>query len=166
MPRDPQNGALADIVPVILAGGAGRRLWPLSTTMRPKPFLKGPGGQSFLQKTVERTTGLQPPFIVCQARHRALVTQQVRESAQIILEPEGRGTAPALAVAAHFLARQGDPLVLVMPSDHQIRRPEAFREAVSMGVSAARQGWLVMFGGKPSRPSSHYGLIIAVDSFA
>ena len=166
MPRDSLQTALSDIVPVILAGGAGSRLWPLSTTIRPKPFLKLPGGDSFLQKTVARVAGMQPPFVICNARHRPLVMQQLDYSGQLILEPQGRGTAPALAAAAHFLARQGERLILALPCDHAIGDQDAFLQAVANGVKVARDGWLVTFGIKPSRPSPHYGYIRAGETLA
>lgn len=167
MPRDPQNAVLADIVPVILAGGEGRRLWPLSTKARPKPFLKIAGGLSFLQKTLGRVEGLAcAPFVICNERHGMLALQQVKKTGQknvtLILEPEGRNTAPAIAAAAHYLARQGgDPLLLVMPSDHVIGDVDLFLKVVEKAVPAAREGWLVTFGVKPRSPSSHYGYILA-----
>ncbi|MCB9990760.1 MAG: mannose-1-phosphate guanylyltransferase [Rhodospirillales bacterium] len=164
MPRDPHPSALSEIVPVILAGGAGVRLWPLSTRSRPKPFLSLPGRPSFLQQTAARAAAMQAPFIVCNVRHRPLVMAQLPQAGQMILEPEGRGTAPALAAAAHFLARQGDRLLLVMPSDHQIRDMDVFLAAVERGADMARQGWLVTFGMPPRSPSPHYGYICAGES--
>ncbi len=160
MPRDPGSADLSAIVPVILAGGRGRRLWPLSTAARPKPFLKLPGGKSFLQKTVERVAGLKAPLIVCAARHRALVMEQA-QAGEIICEPEPRGTAPAIAAAAHLLAARGDPLMLVMPSDHAIREPDILLDAASRGLRAAQAGILVTFGVTPHAPSVHYGYIKA-----
>lgn len=157
------SAALAEIVPVILAGGEGRRLWPLSTPARPKPFLKTGRGRSLLQRTAARTVAMQPSFVVCNERHRALVLEQV-SAGQIILEPVGRGTAPAVAAVAHFLARKGDPLLLVLPSDHAIRDPAILLEAVGRGVGAARDGALVMFGVPPRHPSPHYGYMRAGDA--
>lgn len=164
MPRDPQNAALSAIVPVILAGGQGRRLWPLSTDARPKPFLKLASRQSLLQKTVSRVSALKAPYIVCNARHRALVMAQLggqAKAGQIILEPQGRGSAPAVAAAAHFLSRTDDSLLLVLPSDHYIHEPDVLLQAVIQGVPLAREGWLVTFGVPPEGPSPHYGYIRA-----
>lgn len=160
MLRDLPDAALSEIVPVILAGGTGRRLWPLSRASCPKPFLRLFGGPSFLQTTVQRTTGMQAPYIICSRHCRELVMQQV-QAGQIILEPTGRGTAPAVATAAHYLVRQGNPLLLVMPADHAIRAPDGFRAAIGKGIAAAKDGMLVTFGVQPHGPSSHYGYIRA-----
>lgn len=162
MPRD-HHADLSAITPVILAGGTGRRLWPLSTAVRPKPFLQLPGGQSFLQNTAARVAGMKAPFVVCNERHRALVMDQVQQADQIILEPMGRGTAPAVAAAAHYLTQKDDSLMLVMPSDHAIADPVALRDAVRQGITPARDGWLVTFGIKPRHASPHYGYIQAGD---
>lgn len=156
---------VSEVVPVILAGGKGRRLWPLSTEARPKPFLKMEGGKSFLQKTVERVSGLRPPLVVCNVRHRALVMEQVAAD-QILLEPEARNTAPAIACAAHFLAARENPLMLVMPSDHAVGELQILLDAVARGMAAAREGMLVTFGVAPRAPSSHYGYIRAGEALA
>ena len=162
---------LNEITPVILAGGAGRRLWPLSTEMRPKPFLRWRGGRSLLQHTAERVAALKAPFVVCNARHRPLALQQLPQAQQMFLEPQGRGTAPAVAAAAHFMVEtarrrgdgevQDDPLLLVLPSDHVIARPEALLQAVAAGAPLAKEGWLVTFGIKPAGASPRYGYISA-----
>lgn len=166
MPHDMQitepDVDLQDIVPVILAGGAGQRLWPLSQPSRPKPFLRFPGKLSFLQKTVERVKRLNDPVVVCNQQQRGLVMQHLREcgitASQIILEPEGKNTAPAIAAAAHFLEKE-DPLLLVLPADHAIRQPELLLGAVRKAVPVARNGRLVMFGIKPRKAETRYGYI-------
>ena len=142
MPHDAAPQDLSAIVPVILAGGIGRRLWPLSTPARPKPFIGLSNGQSLLQSTVARVSGMRAPVVICNTRHRALVTEQVK-AGQIMLEPQGRGTAPAVAAAAHYLAAQGDALMLVMPADHAISAPDVLLDAVGRGLSAARAGMLI-----------------------
>jgi len=154
---------LADIVPVILAGGQGSRLRPLSTPAKPKPFLKLASGKSFLQRTAERVAGLKPPVVVCSERHRELVMAQVKVG-QIILEPEARGTAPAIAAAAHLLAVKADPLMLVLPSDHAVKSPDMLLDAIATGTAAAKEGMLVTFGITPRHPSPHYGYIKAGES--
>jgi mannose-1-phosphate guanylyltransferase/mannose-6-phosphate isomerase len=155
-----------DIVPVILAGGAGRRLWPLSTDGYPKPFLKMPFARwSMLQETAQRVRPLPPPVIVCNVRHHEIVARQMDEAgimrAQILLEPAGRNTAPAIAAAAHYLASsgRGAALMLVLPSDHMIRRPDIFLRAAGQGMPHALQGKIVTFGITPDHPAEGYGYI-------
>ena len=156
------------IIPVILSGGAGTRLWPLSRELYPKQFLPLAGEHSLLQQTVLRLTGLPdlaPPLVVCNEEHRFLVAEQLRaanvQGAEILLEPAGRNTAPAVALAAlHVQARHGDDaLLLVLPSDHVITDDAAFRRAVQAGVAAAQAGALVTFGVQPTRPETGYGYI-------
>jgi mannose-1-phosphate guanylyltransferase/mannose-6-phosphate isomerase len=167
MPHDrkidrPSDTSLRDIVPVILAGGVGKRLWPLSRSSRPKPFLRFPGKQSLLQRTVERVKKMGAPVVVCGRSHRGLVIQHLQEcgvsASQIILESEGRNTAPAIAAAAHLLEEE-DPLLLVLPSDHMIGRPGLLMDAVRKAIPVARSGKLVMFGIKPDRAETRYGYI-------
>lgn len=158
MPHDRVPPDLSAVVPVILAGGIGRRLWPLSTPAKPKPFIRLSGRQSLLQKTAARVSDMKAPIIVCNTRHRALVTEQVK-AGQIILEPQARGTAPAIAAAAHYLAAQGDALMLVLPADHAIGAPKVLLDAVGRGLAAARAGMLVTFGVAPRAPSPHFGYI-------
>ncbi len=156
------------IIPVILSGGAGTRLWPLSRAMYPKQFLPLIGERSLLQQTVLRLQGLPdlaPPLVVCNEEHRFLVAEQLRavgaSDGEILLEPAGRNTAPAVALAALRVKARGDDdaLLLVLPSDHVIADPEAFQRAVMAGVAAARAGSLVTFGVLPTRPEIGYGYI-------
>ena len=158
---------MAKIHPVILSGGPGTRLWPLSRAAHPKPFLRLTGDASLFQQTLARVADagrFAPPVIVCDREHRFLAARQAREAgaeaAAILLEPEGRNTAPAIAVAAMWLARD-DPgaLLLVLPSDHLIDDLGAFHAAVETGAAAAGQGWLVTFGIAPDRPETGYGYI-------
>jgi mannose-1-phosphate guanylyltransferase/mannose-1-phosphate guanylyltransferase/mannose-6-phosphate isomerase len=155
------------IVPVILSGGEGRRLWPLSSTARPKQFLALVGDETLLQQTVRRlsdpgTFGV--PIIIGGAEQRFLIAEQLRAAAlgpaRIVLEPMGRNTAPALAVGA-LLAMESDPeaLILSAHADHAIPDPAAFRETVARGVAAARAGRVVLFGIAPSFPATGYGYI-------
>ncbi|BAZ94550.1 mannose-1-phosphate guanylyltransferase [Thiohalobacter thiocyanaticus] len=155
------------VYPVILTGGAGSRLWPMSREYFPKPLMPIVGDESLLQATARRLQGFpgsEPPVFVCNEEHRFLVAEQVQaldiRPAGIILEPEGRNTAPALTVAALFLAEQ-DPeaVMVVMPADHVIPDLEAFRRALADGVALAEQGHLVTFGIQPTRPETGYGYI-------
>jgi mannose-1-phosphate guanylyltransferase/mannose-6-phosphate isomerase len=165
------------IVPVILSGGSGTRLWPLSRTHQPKQFLRLVSDHSLFQETVLRAQalgdGVAPPLVVCNEAHRFLVAEQLREldtNAQaIVLEPIGRNTAPAVAVAA-LLARQwvdaaagagvDEAVLAVFPADHVITGREAFVAAVADAVEAAAHGQLVTFGVVPDRPETGYGYIL------
>ena len=150
---------------VILSGGSGTRLWPLSRELFPKQLINFQGGdETLLQATLSRTEGLPglaPPAIVCNENHRFLVAEQVRElgvtGAKVILEPCARNTAPAIALAA--LAADSDALLLVLPADHVIQDKAAFQAAVSGAVPIAEQGALVTFGIVPSAPETGYGYI-------
>lgn len=156
------------ITPVILSGGAGTRLWPLSRRALPKQFLSLIGGRTMIQETALRVRGeaFAPPLIVCNAEHRFLVAEQLRadgvEGVRIMLEPIGRGTAPAAAVAALQVAAD-DPegSVLLMPSDHAVMDYQAFCEGVTVAQRAAAGGALVTFGIRPSAPETGYGYIRA-----
>ena len=155
------------IHPVILAGGSGTRLWPLSRTAFPKQLLSLVAERTLLQQTVERNQaalGFAAPVLVCGEEHRFLVDDQMAginvEPQQIILEPAGRNTAPALAVAALLLCdRDEDALMLVQPADHAIGDPAALQAAVRAGLPAAEAGRLVTFGINPDRPEPGYGYI-------
>ena len=152
-----------DLQPVILSGGSGTRLWPLSREDHPKPLLRLFGERSLLQETALRVDGA-PPIVVCNEKHRFISAEQLREAGRaprtLILEPEGRNTAPALAVAALEAGRGGaDPVMLVMPADHLIRKPAGFRKAVAAAAKHAAQGDFVVFGVKPDRAETGYGYI-------
>jgi len=162
-----------NIYPVILSGGAGSRLWPLSREFYPKPLLPLVGEKTMLQETVTRLDGLSglcDPIIVCNEEHRFLVAEQVqwldRTSDVILLEPEGRNTAPALTLAALRVATT-DPegVMVVMPADHVIPDRDCFREAIAVGAELAREGHLVTFGVVPDRPETGYGYIRRGDDF-
>ena len=150
------------ICPVIMAGGSGTRLWPLSRAAHPKQFLRLHGEDTMLQATVKRLSGLdiQAPVTICNEEHRFFVAEQLREldkQGSIILEPVGRNTAPAIALAA--LTAKDDPLLLVLAADHVIQDEAAFREAVIRAIPLAEAGKLVTFGIVPSAPHTGYGYI-------
>ena len=155
------------LVPVILSGGAGTRLWPLSRELYPKQLLPLIGPHTLLQDTLQRLAGLETaaPLLVCNEEHRFLVAEQLRtigcQPGAILLEPAGRSTAPAIALAAHAVlaADGGDALLLVLPADHVIRDAAAFRAAVLSAAAAARAGQLVSFGVVPRSPETGYGYI-------
>ena len=165
---------MSKILPVILSGGSGTRLWPASRSMYPKQLLPIAGEKTMLQATALRTSALPTAslkrseykhLIVCNEAHRFSVAEQmmgIERRAQIILEPEGRNTAPAIALAA-LLARDIKPdlLLLVMPADHVIRDVAAFQAAVLRGIEAADDGKLVTFGIVPRTPETGYGYIKA-----
>ena len=156
------------MIPVILSGGSGTRLWPLSREAFPKQFLSLTGKRSMLQSTWERVAPLAsaPPIVVAGEDHRFMVAEQLREAgcegATILLEPVARNTAPAIAVAALEATSGGDdPLLLVLPSDHVIGDAPLFRRAVAAASVAAQQGELVTFGIVPTGPETGYGYIKA-----
>ena len=162
------------LVPVILCGGTGTRLWPLSRASYPKQYwaLAGNDDQTLLQQTQQRLEGLPslaPPLLICNEDHRFIVAEQLRqigvEPAAILLEPMGRNTAPAVAVAALKATSCGqDPLLLVLAADHVIRRPERFRAVVEAALPAATAGRLVTFGIVPTAAETGYGYIEAAES--
>ena len=164
------------LVPVILCGGTGTRLWPLSRASYPKQYwpLAGNGEETLLQQTQQRLEGLAelaPPLLICNEDHRFIVAEQMRqigvEPAGILLEPIGRNTAPAVAVAALQATAQGDdPLLLVLAADHVIRDAAAFQAAIAAGTAAAEAGQLVTFGIVPTAPETGYGYIEAAQSLA
>ena len=157
------------IVPVILSGGSGSRLWPLSREVYPKQLLPLVNERTMLQNTVLRVQGIEAlaaPMVVCNEEHRFMVAEQLRQLGiqpqSVILEPVGRNTAPAVAVAALKALESGeDPLLLVLPADHIIHDEAAFRAAVARVAPAAGGGKLATFGILPSRPETGYGYIRA-----
>ena len=155
------------IVPVILAGGSGSRLWPLSRKHYPKQLLKLFGDTTMLQQTLLRLDGvpdLGDPIVVCNEEHRFMVAEQLQEIGQsrasILLEPLARNTAPALALAAvKALTQEDDPTLLVLAADHMIQGIEAFQKAIAQATEAADTDKLVTFGIQPTRPETGYGYI-------
>ena len=154
-----------NITPVILSGGSGTRLWPLSTTDKPKQFLALTDERTMFQLTAARCRDgerFAPPVVVGNGRHAQTIEHQLEEIGMapgaVILEPAARNTAAAIALAALEVGRK-DALLLVMPSDHSIASPEIFLDAVDRAAPTARDGWLVTFGIKPSGPETGYGYI-------
>ncbi|MFP4477094.1 MAG: mannose-1-phosphate guanylyltransferase/mannose-6-phosphate isomerase [Desulfatibacillaceae bacterium] len=155
------------IVPVILAGGSGTRLWPLSRDLYPKQLLSLTGDRTMFQCTLDRLAGFAgtgDPIIICNENHRFFVTEQLeadgRKASGILLEPVGRNTAPALAVAAlHALEGGGDPLLCVLPADHYMEDTAAFHAALDTAGKVAEQGYCVTFGVVPTAPETGYGYI-------
>jgi mannose-1-phosphate guanylyltransferase/mannose-1-phosphate guanylyltransferase/mannose-6-phosphate isomerase len=155
------------VIPVILCGGSGTRLWPLSRDAYPKQFLRLIGEDSLLQQTMRRLKAIEavaPALLVCNESSRFIAAEQLREigidNAQILLEPVRRNTAPAIAVAALQAVADGDdPLLLVLPSDHLIKDQAAFHAAIRDGRQVAEQGDLVTFGITALRPETGYGYI-------
>ena len=161
------------LVPVLLSGGVGSRLWPISREAYPKQFLPLAGELSMLQETLARTEGLDAgaPLVVCNDEHRFLVAEQLRQLAvvpgAIILEREGRNTAPAVALAAlQALAADSDATLLVLPADHIIRDRDAFAAAVSAADPLAAAGHLVTFGVVPTSPETGYGYLLRGEALA
>ncbi|ACT12362.1 MULTISPECIES: mannose-1-phosphate guanylyltransferase/mannose-6-phosphate isomerase [Pectobacterium] len=154
------------ILPVIMAGGSGSRLWPLSRTLYPKQFLSLISNLTMLQDTVMRLRDIehQSPLFICNEAHRFIVAEQLRQKnikhSGIILEPVGRNTAPAIALAALQAIQNGDdPILLVLAADHAIQNEDAFTAAVSSAIAHASKGKLVTFGIVPDRPETGYGYI-------
>lgn len=164
------------IVPVILSGGSGTRLWPLSHSMQPKQFINLMGETSLFQETLERLRHIPDvtdPVVVCNEDHRFVVTEQMQEigihHGTIITEPVARNTAPAIAVAATYLESDGESeqsLMLVLPTDHLIHDIREFVSAVNVARNAENSGRLVLFGIRPDRPSTGYGYIKVVGRHA
>jgi mannose-1-phosphate guanylyltransferase/mannose-1-phosphate guanylyltransferase/mannose-6-phosphate isomerase len=162
--RNPTSGL---IVPVLLSGGAGTRLWPLSRETYPKQLLSLLGGQTLLQQTAARVsdrTKYSAPLVIAHEEHRFVIAEQLRSQGvvdpMIVLEPVRRNTAPATAIAA-LIASEADPdaILLVMPVDHLVRDLEKFQGAITSGLTAAAAGKLVLFGLKPTAPATGYGYI-------
>jgi len=155
------------IVPVILSGGSGTRLWPLSRASFPKQFLKVGMGRSLLQETALRVagSGFAPPLAVSNEQQRFLIAHHLleagRPASKVLLEPSPRNTGPAIAAACLYVMREGDATVLILPADHVIANVAAFRKGVAAGVEHAETGSLVTFGIRPDRPHTGYGYIEA-----
>jgi mannose-1-phosphate guanylyltransferase/mannose-1-phosphate guanylyltransferase/mannose-6-phosphate isomerase len=154
------------IIPVVLSGGSGTRLWPLSRSAMPKQLLPLISDLSMLQETLDRLSGWTEtvaPIVVCGNDHRFMVAEQLRElnitPKSIMLEPIGRNTAPAIAAAAMAIADDPEVLMLVLPADHVISNVDAFEMAVKRASVAAEAGLLVTFGIKPNSPETGYGYI-------
>tara|TARA_E500000318_G_scaffold63146_1_gene58475 strand:- start:296 stop:1723 length:1428 start_codon:yes stop_codon:yes gene_type:complete len=155
------------IYPVILSGGSGTRLWPVSRALYPKQLLPMLSDKTMLQETALRfpeSAGFGATSVICNAEHRFAVAEQLQsvgiDPSAIMLEPAGRNSAPAAAVAAlHVQSVDPEGLVLLLASDHRIERPEAFRAAIETGAVAARTGQMVTFGITPDRPETGYGYI-------
>ncbi len=161
------------ILPIIMAGGTGSRLWPLSRELYPKQFLTVSGELSMLQQTVARLSGIehQAPLLICNEEHRFIAAEQLRlggfEHSGIILEPVGRNTAPAIALAALQAlkdAKDADPILLVLAADHLIENTADFQLSVTKALPFAQNNQLVTFGIVPTMPETGYGYIKAGES--
>ena len=162
------------IQPVVLSGGSGTRLWPLSREKYPKQLLSLVGDDSLLQATVRRVQGtpgveLAPPMVVCNEEYRFVIAEQLRllgQSGTVVLEPCGRNTAPALTIAALAAHNNDiDPVFLVMPADHVITDVSAFQQVVSQGAALAAAGAVVTFGITADAPETGYGYIQSGDAY-
>jgi mannose-1-phosphate guanylyltransferase/mannose-6-phosphate isomerase len=156
------------LLPVVLSGGSGTRLWPVSREKHPKQLQPLLGGESLLQNTLRRLEGLPlaAPIVVSNQEYRFITAEQLRQLGlpawTLLLEPAGRNTAPALTAAAIYASRDGaDPILLATPADHHVRDVAAFRQAVLLGLSEADGGAVVTFGIVPDRPETGYGYIEA-----
>ena len=155
------------ICAVLLAGGAGTRLWPISREQHPKQFssIVGDSSPTMLQQTALRLDDFDVStyWTLCGEQHRFIVAEQLRaidRLGPIILEPEGRNTAPAIALAAlAATADEQDPILVVMPADHKIESAEALKKALHQAIDMARKGSLVMFGIAPNEPATGFGYI-------
>lgn len=150
------------MVPVILCGGGGTRLWPVSRRARPKPFLPLVGDETLFEQALRRVAGddrFAPPLVVAGAAHADLITSQLGDDpgARLVIEPAARNTAPAIALAAALLPP--DAVMLVCPSDHHIADAAAFRAAALAAAALAREDYLVAFGIVPDRPETGYGYL-------
>lgn len=156
------------MIPIILSGGSGTRMWPYSRSMFPKQFLPLVGENSMLQETILRLAESIPPLVVCNEDHRFMVAEQLREldinAHNILLEPVARNTAPAIALAALNVMESGDDIMLVLPADHVIPDVEAFQKALTIAESQASNGALVTFGIVPTYAETGYGYIRASGS--
>lgn len=163
---------MQSLIPVVLSGGSGTRLWPLSREKYPKQLLPLIGEDSLLQATIRRMDGLtgvqlKAPLIVCNEEYRFVIAEQLRvmgKKGTLLLEPVGRNTAPALTLAAlSAIHDESDPILLVMPADHVILDVPRFQQAVSQGISLAADGVVVTFGITPDAPETGYGYIESGD---
>ncbi len=168
------------IIPVILSGGTGSRLWPMSRELNPKQFLSLCSEQTMLQETMTRLEGIADiaaPVVVCNEEHRFLAAQQMRDIGvavdKIILEPIGRNTAPAICAAAEYIQGKnsddntaGDDVMLILAADHVIQNKEVFHQVVQSGYRVAQQGQLVTFGIVPHKAETGYGYIKRAEFFA
>lgn len=158
------------MIPVILSGGSGSRLWPLSRKQYPKQFLALTGEHTLFQQTLSRLIfdGMEAPVVVSNLEHRFIVQEQLEaldlKTQSILLEPFGRNTAPAVAIAAMKLMAEGrDELLLILPADHVIEDQRAFQRALALATNAAEKGEMVLFGVPANRPETGYGYIKAGD---
>ncbi|MCB5226086.1 mannose-1-phosphate guanylyltransferase/mannose-6-phosphate isomerase [Alishewanella sp. 16-MA] len=154
------------LLPVVLAGGSGSRLWPLSRELMPKQFLTLHGDKSLLQSSLIRLSGISTakPLVICNEEHRFIAAEQIRQlnllDKNIILEPSSRNTAPAITIAALYAMQRGeDPTLLVLAADHVFSNVSAFKQAIHTAKPLAENGLLVTFGIKPSTPETGYGYI-------
>lgn len=157
---------LTKILPVIMSGGSGSRLWPLSRQLNPKQFLPLANDLSMLQVTIQRLNGIDSalPLLICNEQHRFLAAEQLRqldlEQANILLEPVGRNTAPAIALAAlQACTESDDPILLILAADHLIKDVEAFQTCIQTALPLAQDGKLVTFGIVPTHAETGYGYI-------
>lgn len=157
------------ILPIVIAGGTGSRLWPLSRSQYPKQFLSLLDENSLLQNTLSRLKEIKhaAPVVICNEEHRFIVAEQLRDAKVdvngIILEPIGKNTAPAVALAAFFLkikeSHGDDPLLLILAADHVIKDVDKFKIAIEHALPLAKQGKIVTFGVVPTHPETGYGYI-------
>lgn len=154
------------LLPIIMAGGSGSRLWPLSRTLYPKQFLSLTSSNTMLQETIYRLNDIEhtAPLLICNEEHRFIVAEQLRnasiKSSGIILEPVGRNTAPALTLAAlTAINLEQDPLLLILPADHVIQNNEIFIRKINDAIQLAKENKLVTFGITPNYPETGYGYI-------
>ncbi|MTC55621.1 MULTISPECIES: mannose-1-phosphate guanylyltransferase/mannose-6-phosphate isomerase [Providencia] len=154
------------LLPVIMAGGSGSRLWPLSRSLYPKQFISLTSKKTMLQETIARLKNIehQPPLLICNEEHRFIVAEQLRQEnfkhSGIILEPVGRNTGPAIALAAIKSMQNGDdPLLLVLAADHVIQDHASFTKSIEKAIAPAEQGALITFGIVPTAPETGYGYI-------
>ena len=158
------------ITPVVLSGGSGTRLWPLSRKLHPKQLLPLLNETSLLQDTINRLQGLEdlePTVVICNEEYRFMVAEQAHSTSAIILEPIGRNTAPAIALAAiNAVQTNEDAVLLVLPADHDIKNVDAFHDAIKLGLQQANNGQFVTFGIVPDKPETGYGYIKSASSVA